>query len=340
MADVSPKQPLAQANSTEDVFVTEGTQGAPSVIYVNNGIAAEVEGQVITVKEVHDRVAEKVPALRRHAQDQETYERLLVEAQEEILQELVAQKLFVTKFNALGSKVPRAGMDAYKQDYVDSHFGPRGPKQRQNYYRHLMALGETPLAFQKKLEQDLEASIVSQSAYEDVSKNNISPKALRDFYNEHKFCFYQEAAVKLRMITLKPVGKESPAQLEELAKIVQEELKKGVPFAHVAKTYSQDEMASRGGDYGWITRLALRSDLFDAAFALKPGELSPIIRRDNVRYFLMAEDKHPERFQPFEDPYVQTTLHQKFYEKKRQEAHLAFVSKLRNKDGFYVKRKL
>lgn len=312
----------------------------PSVIYVTNGIAAEVQGHVITVKEVHDRMEPIIPELRKRANNEEDYQRLLVEAQQEALDSLVAQRLFVSKFDSMGAKIPRAGMNAYKEDQIKNHFGPSGPKQREHYHRHLLQTGSKSSTFQKKLEQDLEASIVSQGAYDGISENRLGPKELREFYDKNKIRFYQEAAVKLRMITLKPMGLESPEQLEQTATIIFEELKKGVSFEDLAKKYSQDQMASRGGSYGWVTRFLLRKDLFDVAFSLKPGEVSGVIRRDNMRYLLVVEDKHSERIQPFDDQHVQRVLHHNLYQEKRKAAHAAFLTKLREQDGLYVKYRL
>ncbi len=324
-----------------DADLQEGVAKEPSdeapVIYVSNGIAAEVEGKVITVRELRERMEPALSGLRKQASDSEDLERLVAQTQKEALDDLISQRLLVSRFNKMGAHVPRAGMDAYKQECLHTQFGPRGPQQRQNYHRYLLSNGKTSNAFQKKLEEELEASIVGQSAYDGVSKTRLSPSELYRFYNQNLLHFYQDLSVKLRLIVL---SGESTEQREQLAHAILDQLEQGVSFQDLAKKYSQDRLASRGGDYGWVTRTALRSDLFDLAVSLKPGQWSSAVHKGDATYIVMTEDKHPERIQPFDNELVQKTLHEKLYEQKRKQAQAGYIAKLQDDEMIYVKHHL
>jgi hypothetical protein len=71
---------------------------------------------------------------------------------------------------------------------------------------------------------------------------------------------------------------------EQARKRAQEVLKKakaGGDFAALAKQYSDDPgSGSKGGDLGAFTRKTMVQPFSDAAFALKPGELSGIVESD------------------------------------------------------------
>ena len=61
---------------------------------------------------------------------------------------------------------------------------------------------------------------------------------------------------------------------EDTAKKVIAELKGGADFATLAKTYSTDPGAQSGGDLGFFKKGDMLPEFSDAAFALKPGEIT------------------------------------------------------------------
>jgi len=61
---------------------------------------------------------------------------------------------------------------------------------------------------------------------------------------------------------------------EKEAQEVLAELKKGADFAAVARAKSTDGSARDGGDLGYFTRGDMVAEFSDAAFAMKPGEVS------------------------------------------------------------------
>lgn len=61
---------------------------------------------------------------------------------------------------------------------------------------------------------------------------------------------------------------------EDTAKKVIAELKAGADFATLAKTYSTDPGAQSGGDLGFFKKADMLPEFSDAAFALKPGEIT------------------------------------------------------------------
>ena len=61
----------------------------------------------------------------------------------------------------------------------------------------------------------------------------------------------------------------------------------------MASVYSEGSQKSQGGDWGWVERSVLRKDLADAAFALKPGQVSDVIDTPESVYLMLVEDKRP-----------------------------------------------
>jgi len=65
---------------------------------------------------------------------------------------------------------------------------------------------------------------------------------------------------------------------EQEAKAVLERLKKGEKFASIAKEVSLCPSGKRGGDLGTFGRGKMVKEFETAAFALKKGEISPIVK--------------------------------------------------------------
>jgi len=63
------------------------------------------------------------------------------------------------------------------------------------------------------------------------------------------------------------------------------------PFDELAREYSQDGSASRGGDVGWFARGRLQPSLEEAAFALKDGDISPVVQSSAGFHILRVTER-------------------------------------------------
>jgi len=67
-------------------------------------------------------------------------------------------------------------------------------------------------------------------------------------------------------------------QKEALAKEILDKLSKGESFGKLAEQYSIDGSRKRGGDLGFFGRGAMVKEFEKAAFGLKKGEVSGIVK--------------------------------------------------------------
>ena len=65
-------------------------------------------------------------------------------------------------------------------------------------------------------------------------------------------------------------------------------LEAGEDFETLARKYSNDSFAARGGAFGWISRSEVPEEVADALFSLAPGEYSAPIAPDNIPTIVMA----------------------------------------------------
>jgi peptidyl-prolyl cis-trans isomerase C len=119
---------------------------------------------------------------------------------------------------------------------------------------------------------------------------------------------------------------------EQEAKQIRARLQKGEKFEDLAKQYSTDGSKEYGGDLGYFTAPEMVPEFSKAAFALKPGEVSPPVKTDFGWHIIKLEDRKMGGAQPYDQ--VKTAIRNILLRKKTQEKiiKLRMESKVELKD--------
>ncbi len=136
------------------------------------------------------------------------------------------------------------------------------------------------------------------------AKYSISDAELRRAYEENKERYRTPERVHVRHILLKTTGKpkEEIAKLKTRAEGLLKQLKGGADFAELARKNSEDPgSAVKGGDLDWVARGQTVKNFEDAAFSLRPKELSGVITTEYGFHILQVLEKQPGRLKPFEE---------------------------------------
>jgi peptidyl-prolyl cis-trans isomerase D len=108
-----------------------------------------------------------------------------------------------------------------------------------------------------------------------------SEASLQDYFNQNLDQYRVHNRVHLEHVLLKTTGK-TDAEVEEIRKKAEDVLakaRKGTNFEELAKQYSQDDTTKvKGGDLGWVLRGQTVPEFEQAAFALKKGEISGLVK--------------------------------------------------------------
>jgi peptidyl-prolyl cis-trans isomerase D len=124
-------------------------------------------------------------------------------------------------------------------------------------------------------------------------------------YNQNQESFRTPERVKVRHILLKTDGKpasEDPkikAKAEDLLK----QIRGGADFAALAKKNSEDTgSAANGGEYpGWVTRGQTVPEFEKAAFSLKPGQTSDLVKTQYGYHIIQVLQHQDAGLRPFEE---------------------------------------
>ncbi|MEN2978423.1 peptidylprolyl isomerase [Tistrella bauzanensis] len=122
--------------------------------------------------------------------------------------------------------------------------------------------------------------------------NAVTDEALKAAYDDFKTSFTPEEEVRARHILV---------ATEDEAKAVKAELDKGGDFAKIAADKSTDPGAANGGDLGFFTADRMVKPFADAAFAMKPGEISDPVQSQFGWHVIKLEERRKQPVPSFED---------------------------------------
>jgi parvulin-like peptidyl-prolyl isomerase len=253
---------------------------------VVDGIAAVVNGDVITYSQVRQLSAPREKLLRSQLTGKEL-ESKLIELRQLALKDLIDRRLVIQAFKKESYQIPDHIVDERVHQIIRESFGG----DRNTFIKTLEAQNYTLGEFKEK---ELERIMVQAMRSHNVKQNAIiSPTKVEDYYKKHRDEFTSKEQIKLRMIMI-PGQKDTasaPAQ-KALAEEVLGKLAGGAEFDRTAQVYSEDSTRDNGGDWGWIERNTLAAPLEKFAFNMPVGRISNIIDYAGNYYILKVEDKH------------------------------------------------
>jgi peptidyl-prolyl cis-trans isomerase D len=131
----------------------------------------------------------------------------------------------------------------------------------------------------------------------------VSDDEMRSYYTQHLNDYRVPEEVKVSHILFKTTGKtpEEVAKIRQTAQDVLNQLQKGADFAEMAKKYSEDTTASKGGDLGWVQRGQTVKEFEDTAFSLPPGQVSGLINVTYGIHIIKVFDKQSAHVQTFDE---------------------------------------
>lgn len=285
-----------------------------------DGIDAVVHDSVITFKDVDDASDRVVRQLHEEYGTQpDVLRQKLTSTYKETLEELEERKLIMHEFETAGYNLPESIIDQEFENTIKNNY-----PDRVTYIKTLQEKGTT---YEKARRDFRETFIVEQMRYKNISSAiMISPHKIETYYIDHKDDFKEEDQVKLRMIVLTKTAEGDNSKKKELADEILGKLNQGASFADMQSLYSQDKQQ---GERPWMEKSALRKELADVAFKLKPGEKSGVIDTPEAYYILQVDDKREAHVKPL--PEVRDAIEKILLAQERTRLQQAWIDKLKKK---------
>jgi peptidyl-prolyl cis-trans isomerase D len=132
----------------------------------------------------------------------------------------------------------------------------------------------------------------------------VSDADLQRAYSTNLDRYRTPERIRARHILVKTMDKPKEEQDKLAAKAgdLLKQLRGGANFADLAKKNSDDPgSAQKGGDLDWVVRGQTIKEFEDAAFALKPNELSNVVKTPYGYHIIQVYEKEPAKVKPFEE---------------------------------------
>jgi peptidyl-prolyl cis-trans isomerase D len=135
------------------------------------------------------------------------------------------------------------------------------------------------------------------------SQVNVPDAEVQAYYNQHIDRYKVQGRAHVAHILFKTVGK-TDAEVAEIRKKAEEVLKmakSGANFADLAKKYSEDTTADKGGDLGWIVRGQTVPQFENAAFSLPKDSISDLVQTEYGFDIIKVIDRQEARTQTLDE---------------------------------------
>ncbi|GJL79582.1 MAG: peptidylprolyl isomerase [Nitrospinaceae bacterium] len=182
--------------------------------------------------------------------------------------------------------------------------------------------------YQDELRTDL---IMDQVIKKEVeSKIKVNEKDLKDYYDQNINQYRTPEKARASVILIKLAPNSSSEKERNARKKIESILKQveaGTDFSGLAKKFSQDSLAPKGGDLGFFAKKQMLPAFSERAFKLKVGEVSEIFKTQHGFHLLKVTDKKPGVERPFKK--VKESIRQTLIERKSAQATQAYVQTLK-----------
>jgi len=290
---------------------------------VVDGIAAIVNGEVVTYSQVRDLSGPREKLLRSQFKGDELITKIK-EARQAALKDLIDRQLILQSFKKENFQIPDHYIEEKMHDIIREDFGG----DRNTFVKTLQAQNYTLGEF-KKMES--ERIIVQAMRSQKVKTNKtISPIKIEEYYNTHREEFTAKEEIKLRLIMIPSHANESGAAAQKaMADEIVGKLANGAEFDRMAQIYSEDSSRELGGDWGWIERKTLAETLEKIAFKLPVGKVSKIVEFSGNYYILKLEDKRGGATRSLAEAH--DDIEKKLIQKQAQDLQERWLASLRSK---------
>jgi len=272
----------------------QAQEGEPSSAAVDKGLVAVVNGDAISTSQVDREMSGYQQRLIRAGQA--LTQEGLAGLRERVVESLIDRSL-------LYQESVKEGIDVSKEEVEEKWALIRQRFTSDEAYQ--LALSRMQMNDEQVRDEIRRGEAVQKLIARLFTKTSEVPEAdARAFYDSHQDAFMRPEQVRARHILLQPDaegGEDAKKEAEETLKKLRKEALAGKDFAELARDHSKCPSAERGGDLGFFPRGKMAKPFEDAAFALKPGELSGIVKTQFGYHLIKQEERKPKGLIPFEE---------------------------------------
>ena len=205
-------------------------------------------------------------------------------AAKKLIDDEIGRALIMQKGKEIGAQVTVKMLDrklrkiksSFKSDAVFEHELKNRKTNLEQYKKEL----KTDLLMQQVIDREIEPGI------------KISQDDIKSFYekNKEKFVMGKKARASVILIKAEQGNEKSEKLARKKIESALEQIKSGADFSAIAIKYSQDSLASKGGDLGYFTKNQMFGAFSSRAFDMSIGQVSGIFKTVHGFHILKLTD--------------------------------------------------
>jgi len=211
-----------------------------------------------------------------------------------IFQELLEQKLMLNQAKIDSIEISESTVEGQldaRMQYFISQIGSQ--EELEDYFN------KSILEIKEDLRDDIHDQIVTQRMHGEITSDvKITPSEVRKFYKEVPSDSLPniDAQVELQQIVVyPPLGEEAIFDVKERLLELRKRIMNGESFETLAILYSEGPSASNGGEIGFLGKGELDPEYAKAAFSLKEGGVSKIIKSEFGYHIIQLIERRGDR---------------------------------------------
>lgn len=230
-------------------------------------IAAVVNGQAITLSEVEERVSPELSRLPAGPAGKASRQKLLKQG----LQMMIDERLVESEATALGIDI--------SDDELNHLIEQLAKQNNLDVAQFRSALAQQGIAF-----DTVKESLKRQQLTARLLQYRVKPRKVTDAEVQAAYAnMNKEGDIEVRardIFIAAPDGADQGvmATAKVKAESALRRVRSGETFAKVARDLSEGPSAAEGGDLGYFARGQMLKEIEDVAFALRPGQVSGLVR--------------------------------------------------------------
>jgi peptidyl-prolyl cis-trans isomerase SurA len=240
------------------------------------GVVAVVGDEIILKSELDEQVAFYLMQAKISTADTARVN----EARREILDRMIDAKVIVNEARRLKVTVSKEELDKAVEDAIKEVKTRMGSEEK--FQQQLEKEGLTEEKLRSKYRQELNSQLLAMKLVErDVrSKIKVTDQDVDSFYADRKQDLPKKPAevTLAQIVILAQADSAVEKEARDKAQQILDSIKVGHSFEQLAAEYSDDPSAENGGDVGFVKKGDFEGDFEKAALALKPGQVSGLIR--------------------------------------------------------------
>lgn len=259
------------------------------------GAAALVNGEAIPQSLLESEV-DKITAMLS-MQGKAITETELVSLKRDVLEKLIDYELLwqqsVNKQIPVSDQAVNDEVDGLKKQFPDEESFKRSMAEMDMSESELKLRIKKNIAVRDLIEQEV------------TGKITVTSEESKVFYNDNARYFLEPEQVRASHVMIEAredATEEEKKKAKKEIEALEARLKQGEDFGAVAREASQCPSSGRDGDLGFFERDShMDRNFLESAFALQPGEMSPVIETQFGYHIIKVTDRKPERVIPFEE---------------------------------------